>query len=309
MNVSKNDAHPYLGGQSLTRLPSISTIRAFEAVVRLGSMEKASTELALTASAVGKRIASLEEMLGVQLLTRRARGVTPTVAGIEYMEQVRTALGLLSSIALHQRKTKRTRRLQVCVPPTFARQILVPNMAGFLQNNPDIEPEVVLSIPYLGLHPQEADVEVIASPSDRAAGKELLPELLRPMCSPAYLRENRLSQDIESFRNASLIRCPLEPWRPWFEAAGLEWSEPTVGPLLVDSGLTLEAAASGLGVALARPSLARRWLQTGQLIVVSEIGSRPSTIYSLVQHPKAEASDAAESFASWLIDICAGMAD
>lgn len=291
------------------RLPSISTIRAFEAVVRLGSMEKASNELALTASAVGKRIATLEEMLGVQLLTRRARGVTPTVAGIEYMEQVRTALGLLSSITLHQRKTKRTQRLQVCVPPTFARQILVPNMADFLQNNPDIELEVVLSIPYLGLHPQEADVKVIASPPERAAGKELLPELLHPMCSPAYAREHKLSQDVGDIQNASLIRCPLEPWRPWFKAAGLEWGEPTVGPLLVDSGLTLEAAASGLGLALARPSLARRWLQAGQLSVVSAVGSRPSTVYSLVQHPKAAASDAAECFANWLVDVCAGMAD
>jgi len=65
---------------------------------------------------------------------------------------------------------------------------------------------------------------------------------------------------------APLLRTPVEPWAPWFRAAGLAWPEPDQGPLLVDLGLVLEAALGGQGVALARPALVRRWLAEGSLV-------------------------------------------
>lgn len=287
------------------RLPPIAAILTFEAVFRLGSMEKASGELALSASAVGKRIAVLEEWLGVQLLTRRARGVTPTVAGTQYMEQVRAALDLLATATLHRKPGRRIQRLRICLPPTFARQIVAPSMARFLQQNADVELEMVLSVPYLSVRQQEADVEVLASPRHRAAGEELLAERVFPMAAPAYRDMYGLDGDMGSLARASWIRCPIEPWRPWFAAAGLTWHEPDEGPLLVDSGMALEAAASGLGVALLRPSLARRWLRCAELAILSDIGSEPSTVYSLVRAPKTEVEDAATRFADWLIDVCA----
>ena len=50
------------------RLPSIDGLRAFEAVARLGSFERAAEELHVTASAVSKRVATLEELLHTCLL-------------------------------------------------------------------------------------------------------------------------------------------------------------------------------------------------------------------------------------------------
>ena len=84
------------------RLPPLPGILAFEAALRLGSFERASEELSLTASAVGKRVATLEARLGTRLLVRRGRGVSGTAVGLEYAQQVREALGLLSAVRLHR---------------------------------------------------------------------------------------------------------------------------------------------------------------------------------------------------------------
>ena len=97
----------------------------------------------------------------------------------------------------------------------------------------------------------------------------------------------------------------MEPWTPWFRAAGLGWPEPASGPKLVDLGLTLEAAVSGQGVALARPSLARHWLTTGTLVPLFAITAPASNPYLLLPFASdGRQGRAASAFAAWLQQIC-----
>ncbi len=83
--------------------------------------------------------------------------------------------------------------------------------------------------------------------------------------------------------------------------AGLDWPEPCAGPRLLDLGMTLEAAANGQGVALARPSLARAWLAEGRPAVLFPPRSAPTHHYHLRSH---QASPASQRFAAWLAAIC-----
>jgi LysR family glycine cleavage system transcriptional activator len=129
------------------RLPSIDGLRAFEATARLGSFERASEHLSITASAVSKRVATLEDLLGTALFSRAAKTLSLTPTGKEYLAQVSAAQGMLAAMPLHQRTAQRVQRLQVTAPPTFARQILVPGLERFTATHPDIELEIVLSIP------------------------------------------------------------------------------------------------------------------------------------------------------------------
>ena len=80
-----------------TRFPSIESLRAFEAVTRLGSYEKVAQELSITASAVAKRIAALESLLGVALLERNGRALALSAAGKEYLGQVQSVLAELAA--------------------------------------------------------------------------------------------------------------------------------------------------------------------------------------------------------------------
>lgn len=285
------------------RLPSTAFLLAFEAAVRLGSFERASEELSISASAVGKRVMALEDQLGVRLLSRESRGVVPTVAGQEYVEQVRQALALLGRVSLHQRAGRTLRRLTVCSPPTFARLILLPALADFEQQHPDIELEVFLSVPYVGIRPPGAYVEILAGPVESGGADVLLDERVWVVCNPAMARKWALNSPAD-LHSAPLIRCPLEPWERWFAEAGLDWGEPSVGLRLVDLGLTLDAAARGLGVALGRRSLARPLLESGDLMIPFDISVVPQTHYTVVCRNSKAAFGAAEEFRNWLRRIC-----
>jgi DNA-binding transcriptional LysR family regulator len=132
-------------------------------------------------------------------------------------------------------------------------------------------------------------------------GRILMEDVLVPVVAPKLLEQSPPMRTPESLRGLPLLRTPIDPWTPWFRAAGLDWPEPASGPKLVDLGLLLEAACAGLGVALARPSLARRWLAAGQLCVPFNLPVAASSQYQLLPHADSAASNA---FADWLTLVC-----
>jgi len=283
------------------RLPSIDGLRAFEAAARLGSFERAADELHITASAVGKRVATVEDLLGAPLFTRATKTLALTATGKEYLAQVNSALGLLAAMPLHQRSTQRLARLRITTPPTFARQILVPHLERFTSARPDIELELLLSIPYLDGGESDADIEV----RHGNGGLVLMHDVVLPVAAPALIARLPPLRVPADLMHAPLLRTPLEPWAPWFAAAGLNWPEPSQGPKLVDLGLTLEAAVAGQGIALARPSLARGWLASGALRPLPfGVSVVPATQYHLLPHAE---HGAAALFARWLAEVCAAV--
>lgn len=283
------------------RFPSLDGLRAFESAARLGSFERAAEHLSITASAVSKRVATLEDLLGTPLLTRGAKALLLTPTGKEYLAQVSAALGMLAAVPLHQAAAQRTQRLRVTTPPTFARQILVPCLEQFTAAHAEIEIEAVLSIPYIDSGNADSDVEIrfrsIAADAADPGEAPLMVDIVLPLASPGLLARLPPMLAPADLANAPLLRTPLEPWAPWFAAAGLRWSEPTQGPRLVDLGLTLEAAVSGQGVVLARPSLARQWLASRTLVAPFKVTAVPTQQYFLRVHADGSAPKA---FAAWL---------
>lgn len=289
------------------RFPSIDGLRAFEAAARLGSFERAADELNVTASAVSKRVSTVEDLLGANLLVRGGKALGLSVLGKEYLEQVRAALGLLAAVPLHRRASQRIERLRVCAPPTFARQILVPALASFTRAQPQVELEIVLSVPYLDQGAEDAQIEVRHGDFAAHGGDVLMQDRVVPMASPGLLDSLGSLRSANDLGHMPLLRSPLEPWAPLFEAAGLGCrEEPASGPRLIDLGLLLEAAASGQGVVPGRPSLARQWLRAGALVPLFGIAVEARSQYYIAT---ASPQGPAAVFADWLRVVCAAAAD
>jgi LysR family transcriptional regulator, glycine cleavage system transcriptional activator len=292
-----------------TRFPSIDVLRAFEVAARLGSFEKASEELSITASALSKRISSLELLLGIALFDRAGRAVQLTVSGKEYAEQVRQVLNQLGSIGLHTKALQSSKRLRIVSPPTFAREILMPQLASFTKKYPVLEIEVVVAIPYLNVEVPEADIVVGFGP--KGVAQPLLFEPVFVVAAPDFAKKNQIKQVADLVRAKApppLVRCPIEPWAPWFAAQGLEalaaaeLAKQKGGLKLVDLGLMLEAAARGHGAALARASIVKRWLDTGELVrLFPGVAIASLEGYSLTVR---NASSQAISFSQWLKGVC-----
>lgn len=286
---------------SRLRFPSLDGLLAFEAAARHGTFERAADELCVTGSAIAKRVAAMEQLLGVQLFVRNGKLLTLTPSGKEYLDQVRGPLRLLAAVPLHQKHGEQKERLRVCSPPTFARQIIMPRLQSFTAAHPELELEIVLTVPDADTVAPDADLWIRGGDPVGVGGTALMLGCITPLAAPSLLQQLKPIRKPADLASTPLLRTPLEHWTPWFRAANLDWPEPTRGPKLMDLGLLLEAAASGQGIALGSPALARNWLANGTLVPVLPAVVCPATPYCLMPY---SSQGAAAAFARWLVGVC-----
>ncbi len=129
-------------------------------VIETGSFSSAARRLGVGQPAISKTVAQLEDQLGVKLLTRSTRGLTPTEAGLNFYERAKRALEEAEEAELAARGAGAglTGKLRVCAAVTFARLHLVPHMPAFLARHPDLELEVVLDDRTIDLVQEGIDV-------------------------------------------------------------------------------------------------------------------------------------------------------
>jgi DNA-binding transcriptional LysR family regulator len=247
------------------RIPPIQCLLTFEALARLRSVTLTADELCVTPSAVSHRVKQLEQILGTQLFGRADFSLTTD--GIAYLAHVREGLGALQRFP-GMTGTPGKRRLKLAVTPTFARVILIPRLRQFIEVYPEIDLALQISIPLLDVVAEDADLTVRFGTGHYAdlEHTEIARDVVTPLASPAWLREHGPFERPDELELNTLLRSPLEPWRTWFSAVGLDWPEPREGSQFNDVGLMCDAAAAGMGVALVRLKLGAPWIENGTLV-------------------------------------------
>lgn len=263
-------------------LPSIQTLRAFEAAGRLRSYSRAAEELGLTHGAISHRIRELEARMGERLFEREGNSMRPTPAGQELLASVRNGLRLLER-AFEPRRASPARPLVASVLPVLASCWLVPRLTGFRARHPDIEVELRVTTELARFGRDGVDVALRYGPGGwpGVQSRRLGDEIVFPVCSPDYARRLSIERP-EDLARCLLLRTPWQPWSPWFQAAGLAWDEPSDGPLYPDSSLLLRAAMAGEGVALSRRLLMADDLAAGRLCRLFDIAIDDPNAYFLV---------------------------
>ena len=250
------------------RIPPIQCLVTFEALARLRSVTQAAEELCVTPSAVSHRVRQLEQILGAKLFGRADFSLT--TEGSEYLAHVREGLSILERFP-GQDGAQGKRKLRVAVTPTFARSILMPRLRAFIEAYPEIDLTLQVSIPLLDVVAEDADL-MIRFGTGRYADVEhacVMTDEVTPLAAPHYIREHGPFDSVEELQGAKLLKSPLEPWRTWFLAHGVDSGEPAEGSSFNDIGLMCDAAALGLGIALVRLKLGAPWLENGSLERVS----------------------------------------
>jgi LysR family transcriptional regulator, glycine cleavage system transcriptional activator len=285
------------------RLPGIHNLCAFEAAARLGGFAQAADELCITPSAVSHRIHQLESLLGDQLFERSSTGARLTEAGQRYLLRVRDAFDKLS----HDKEDTGSGvlRLRVGAPPTFSRNMLIARLPEFYRQWPDIEIEVDAEAPLFDRHERhDVDIRWGAGIFDERVTIKLFDDVIEALVRPS-LAESLALRVPSDLSRVELLRTPLLPWRPWFQAAQLDWPEPTRGPIFTTLGILLEAAATGLGAVVCSRRVAANWVAAGQLVALFGISApAPNTYYVLFEREKGQRPEVA-AFVEWLLEAFA----
>jgi len=285
------------------RLPPMQALRAFEAAASTGSLTRAAEALHLTHGAISHQIKALEADLGVRLVERAGRGIRLTDEGQRFANRVRTAFAELSDAVREMTDHANPRQLRVSVIPSFAARWLLPRMGRFLAAHPDIDLDVRANLALADFHREDTDVAIRYGFGDwpGLVAEHLLDEIVFPVCSPRYANGKLPARPADLARHL-LLRSDSEFWKPWFEAAGLDWPEPVRGPMFNDSSHMLQAAAEGQGIALARSSLLGNDLHNGALVRLFDVVVPAPRKYFLVYPPRLAKAPKLAAFRQWLND-------
>ena len=283
------------------RLPPMQALRAFEAAARAQSLTKAAQSLNLTHGAISHQIKALESGLGIRLIERAGRGIRLTDEGERFARRVRTALADLAAAVTELTTRANPRQLRVSVVPSFAARWLLPRIGRFVAAHRDIDLDIRANPANIDFANDDADAAIRYGFGDwPGLGVELLLEdRFFPVCGPR-IASGRLPQRPTDLARYPLLRSQDEFWKPWFEAAGLDWPEPERGPIFNDSGHLMQAAAEGQGIALARTSLLGNDLRNGVLVRLFDVEVPSPRKHYLVYPPRTANSPKLALFRKWL---------
>lgn len=286
------------------KLPPLTALSAFESVARHRSFTKAAKELFLTHSAVSQRISQLEEHLKTRLLVRSTRGVELTPAGSRYLESVRHALGTLALASQDFQDTTR-KVLRISVVPVFASSWLISRLRSFHRLRPNVELDIETSTAMANVKTGEVDVAIRWGNGDWPGVEKvkLFSDELIPVCSPGYLKELGALGSPRDLKRAMLLRHKLQRWKPWFDKASLDFSEPAQGPMFNDSALMIQAAVDGLGIALARQMLVGGLLEQHALTRLFDVTVVVDDAFYVVFNRDALERAEVAAFVQWIQSV------
>ncbi|MBZ9696397.1 LysR family transcriptional regulator [Mesorhizobium sp. CO1-1-9] len=281
---------------------NLNELTAFLAVAREKSFTRAAAKLGVSQSALSHALRTLEERLGVRLLTRTTRSVSPTEAGERLARTVGPRLDEIESelAALSALREKPAGTIRITAGEHSANTVLWPAIARLLPQYPDIRVEIVVDY---GL------TDIVAGRYD--AGVRLGEQVARDMIavrigpdmrmavvgSPAYFASRpkpRTPQDLTD-HNCINLRLPthggLYAWE--FEKAGRELKVRVDGQLIFNTaGLRMNAVLAGVGLAYLPEDQVTAHLADGRLLRLMADWCPPFPGYHLYYPSRRQATPA-----------------
>ncbi len=264
---------------------------AFLAVARVGSFTRAAAQLGVSQSALSHTIRSLETRLGVRLLTRTTRSVSPTRAGEHLLQTVAPRIEEIEAelAALSEYRDKPAGSIRINTAGHAADTILWPKLAPLVREYPDIKIEIMVEYGLIDIVAQRYDAGVRIGDQ---VEKDMIAVRIGPdfrmtvVGSPSYFAQRSIPktpQDLTEHVGINL-RLPtygeLLTWE--FERDGHEIKVHVDGQLIFSSGQPiLQAALAGFGLAYLPEDLVAEHIAAGRLISMLDEWCQPFSGYHL----------------------------
>ncbi|QRM32174.1 LysR substrate-binding domain-containing protein [Microvirga sp. VF16] len=287
----------------MVNYPPMQALRALDSFAKTGSIYKTAEELNLTRSAVSYQLRQIEERLKFRLFDRENNMLVLTPQGLAYALDVRKALDTLSVAAIRNSSLSLRGTLNISCTPGFGGGWLSGCIAGFLDQQRDIQINVRTPKTLADVSDPETDL-FISYGDGRWENMEvimLMEVWVTPVCSPILLNKFSLAQPAD-LRKVHLldVNDRQHDWEHWLTAAG-------EGSLLAyarvkfsDWHFAYSAALYAQGVALGDIFTCSAALEQGLLVQPFELTVKSQSSYYLVI-PKANTeSPAVVAFVNWL---------
>lgn len=284
----------------MVRLPPFFALRALEAAARHRSYTRAGEELSVTHGAISQQIRRLESELGARLFERRGGQMAPTPEALRLAQEIgRHIDGLTAAVTAFAAAAERD-PLVVSIDSQFASRWLPPRLPALLADPAGANLALRVDDHVADFVTDGVDVGIRYGKGDWPSVEQrlLFMETLAPVCSPAFLARHRIDVAADLLA-APLIHHPHRPWSLWFPRFDLPTPPPS-GMVFDDSLMLLDAAAWGLGVALARDTVVAPDLASGRLVRPLDDVAPSECGFWVVWRRETRKSRRIEALADWL---------
>ena len=269
-------------------------LAVFSKVVETKSFSAAARSFDTTTSAVSKRIAGLEQHLGVQLLSRTTRRVSLTEAGTTFYAH---ALRILADLAEAEDAVARLGggvrgTLRVSGPVIFGERHIASVLPRLLTRHPDLRVDLSLTDRFVNLAEEGVDCAVrIGSLADSSLIGSRIGEVETAVCaSPAYLSERGTPKTPHDLATHDCMRFSLVPMaREWRFGGpdGADFTVPVSGRLVMNNGAAMACAlVAGAGIARLPRFLVEDAIARGELVeILHDWRTKPSPVHVVHASP------------------------
>lgn len=250
-------------------LPPLETLQAFDAAARGGSFTAAAERLNLTHGAVSRQVAKLEDWLGYKVFERGARGVSLTPEGNRLHLRTSEAFALIADNTDRWSEPRGAAVVRLATIPSICGLWLIPRLKRLEGGRPPLRVVLEVDLRQIDLADEGIDLSVRCGRGGipGRVSVRLFEERIFPIASPD------LAARIAPGGAERLLGFPLihdsdaSGWRAWLGAQGIDYRPRAQDRRFEDYNLVLDAAASGLGIALARPPLSDRLVAAGRVAI------------------------------------------
>ena len=239
------------------KMDRYGAMEAFVRVIETGSFSVAARQLHVGQPAVSKKIAELEDRLGVQLLIRSTHGLTPTEAGQNYYERAKRALEEAEAAELSARGAGSglTGRLRICGAVSFTSLHVIPHLPGFLKQNPLLETEIIMDDRNIDLVEDGIDIALrMGTLADSSLAARKIGQCRRlVLATPDYfLQAGEPATPDELLHHQAVVLEQPGIGGAWtFSKDGVETTVTVRGRIRITAGEGMRAAVmAGLGLAV-----------------------------------------------------------
>ncbi|MCZ0963612.1 LysR family transcriptional regulator [Paracoccus benzoatiresistens] len=283
-------------------LPNLSLLLAFDGLMRCGSVTGAARELGLTQSTVSRLVQTLEEQLGQPLFLRHRRRLIPTDAASRYHQDVSAALDLIQRGSMSLIANPEGGSINLAVLPTFGTRWLAPRLPAFMTRHPGILVNLTTRFQSVSFSTEPFDAAIIYHQGETMQDHSLrlFDESLTACASPAFLAAHPISEP-DDLTSLVLLHLQTRPdaWADWFRGQGAQ-AMPSGGMVMDQFSMMIQAAISGLGVALLPDYLARQEIAEGHLLPILRPAVPGRGAYLLVWPRTQAESRPLVHFRDWL---------
>ena len=252
----------------------MSALRAFEAAARLLSFKDAANELCVTPAAVSHQINKLEEELGTHLFRRFNRRVELTDSGVKYLTRLQLAFDDVENATRDLVQRGEGELISLAVPPMLLKMWIIPNLTSFYETYPKLKLRLPDTLKYMDFEKDHIDCAIrYGFGGWKGIDSEyLFAENMCPVCSPSLLKGKKtiIPNELVNFRLIYTERR-LVQWDNYLTAEEYRNVNSSGQLWFLNSIHTIEAALSGLGIALVNRLFIQNYLKTGELIIPFEL--------------------------------------